>query len=81
MAAMGDAEVEMEGGDEMAPMEGMAAMEGTMEPANPFAYDKDERKYDGWNNVAGALLKNMLVNPVFGDMLKANAVSWEYNQE
>jgi hypothetical protein len=80
-AAEGDAM--MEGGDEMMMegMEAMAAMEGTMEPANPFKYDTDERKYDGWNNVAGALLKNMLVNPVFGDMLKANAVSWEYNQE
>lgn len=76
----------MEGGDEMMMegdmmMEGMAGMEGTMEVASPFTYDKDERKYDGWNNVAGALLKNMLVNPVFGDMLKANAVSWEYNSE
>lgn len=60
-------------------MEGMA-ME-TMSKPSPFTYDKDERKYDGWNNVAAALLRNMLVNPVFGDMVKAAAVSAEYNHE
>jgi len=63
-------------------MEGMAMdMAGSMEKPNPFTYDKDERKYDGWNNVAAALLRNMLVNPVFGDMVKAAAVSAEYNHE
>jgi len=78
----------MEGGDEAAAegdamvMEGMKMeMEGSMQKPNPFAYDKDERKYDGWNNVAASLLRNMLVNPVFGDMMKANAVAWEYNHE
>lgn len=76
----------MEGGDEMMmAAEGMAEamgdMAGTMEKPNPFTYDKDERNYEGWNNVAASLLRNMLVNPVFGDMIKANALSWEYNRE
>jgi hypothetical protein len=74
----------MEGGDDMmaeAAMEGMAAMEGTMQAPNPFAYDKDERKYEGWDQVAAALLRNMLVNPIFGDMMRSNAVGWEYNNE
>jgi hypothetical protein len=83
--AVKDAEPEMmmEGGDPMmmeaAPA--MEGMEGSMSKPTPFAYDKDERKYDGWNNVAAALLRNMLVNPVFGDLMKSNAVSWEFNQE
>lgn len=84
----------MEGGDEMAAaegdamaaavmegMEGMEGMAGSMEKPNPFTYDKDTRSYEGWSNVAASLLRNMLVNPVFGDMIKANALSWEYNHE
>lgn len=74
----------MEGGDDNMEMvmEGMEnmAMEA-MEKPNPFTYDKDERKYEGWDQVAAALLRNMLVNPIFGDMLRGNAVSWEYNHE
>ena len=76
----------MEGGDEAAAevvpaMEGMEGMAGSMDVPNPFTYDKDSRNYEGWNNVAASLLRNMLVNPVFGDMIKANALSWEYNPE
>ena len=78
-----------EGGDEgeekkdemMAMGDAAAEMEGSMQKPNPFTYDKDERKYDGWNNVAAALLRNMLVNPVFGDMMRANALSWEFNKD
>lgn len=53
----------------------------SIDKPNPFTYDKDERNYEGWNQVAASLLRNMLVNPVFGDMMKANALSWEYNHE
>jgi hypothetical protein len=59
----------------------MADMAGSMEKPNPFKYDGDSRSYEGWNQVAASLLRNMLVNPVFGDMMKANALSWEYNHD
>jgi hypothetical protein len=83
MAAAAEGEMMMEGGDEMMAEGEMAAAEGMagMETPNPFAYDKDSRAYDGWNNVAAAVLRNMLVNPVFGDLVKANALGWEYNAE
>ena len=48
-----EGEMMMEGGDEMMgdmAMEAMA-MEGSMQAPNPFAYDKDERKYEGWDQV------------------------------
>jgi hypothetical protein len=88
-AAPAEGDAMMEGGDEMAApeemmaqmMEGMEGMAGSMDKPNPFTYDKDSRNYEGWNNVAASLLRNMLVNPVFGDMVKANALSWEYNHE
>lgn len=83
--AAAEGEMMNEGGDEMMMEEkaedmGMTGMEGSMAPENPFKYDSDSRSYDGWNDVAAILLRNMLVNPVFGDLVKANALSWEYNQ-
>lgn len=60
---------------------GMEGMEGNETKPNPFNYGEDKREYNAWDQTAAALLRNMLVNPIFGDIMKANAVSWEYNRE
>jgi len=68
----------MEGGDMMGDM--MMAMEGMALP-NPHKYDGDAFDYAGWAKVPAALLRNMIVNPYWGDLVKAQAIGWEFNPE
>jgi len=69
---MAEAEVMMEGGDEM-----MAEMMAAT--ASPHKYEDDARAYDGWADVPGAFLKQMIVSPYWGDLVKKEALSWEFN--
>lgn len=81
MAMEGDAM--MEGGDEMEGMmmEGMEGM-GMMEPpANPHKYDDDATDCKGFANAPSAFLKQMIINPLVGDMIKAEVLNWELNPE
>jgi hypothetical protein len=74
----------MEGGDEMM-MEGDMmmgmGMDGMMMAgmANPHKYDGDAKDYKGWANIPAAILKMMIVNPYFGELVKAEAINWEFN--
>lgn len=75
-----EGEVMMEGGDEAAadvnPDAGMG-----MESSSPFKYDGDSHGYDGWENLPAILLRNLIVNPYWGDQVKAEAIAWEFNTE
>lgn len=81
-AAMEDAM--MEGGDENAeeadvnPGAGMMAMESSA--PNPNKYEEAE-EFEGWAKFGGALLRNAIVNPVFGDLLRSHAISADFNPE
>ena len=73
-----------EGGDAMAKMEGdaMAKMEGGMDGMeSPHKYDKDARKYEGWAQIPAMILKQMIVNSYFGELVKADALFWEFNHK
>jgi len=71
----------MEGGDEaMMDMAAGAGME-TQKLENPHKYESDARSYDGWAQVPAAFLKQMIVNPYWGDLIKAEAIAWEFNPE
>lgn len=59
-----EAPVEMEGG------EGMAKED---------LYASDSGTYDGWENLPALILRNYVVNPYFGDLLKRDIISAEFN--
>ena len=42
-------------------------------------YKDDSAAYDGWANFPALLLRNCIVNPYFGDLVKANLIAWEFN--
>lgn len=65
MGMMEDAPAEMEGGEE--------AM------AKPDLYASDSGSYDGWENLPALILRNYVVNPYFGDLLKRDIISAEFN--
>ena len=44
-------------------------------------YEGDEFDYKGWEKVPAALLKVMIVNPLVGDIIKAEVLQWELNHE
>lgn len=78
------ADVEMEGGD--GAEEGAAAVDpGAAGAAEAMAPLENPNKYEGiddhegWANFGAALLRNAIVNPVFGDLLRSNALSAEFN--
>lgn len=50
-----------------------------MEIPNPFKYDQDVRSYEGWQHLPATLLRNMMVFPAFGDIMRATAVRWEFS--
>jgi ribosomal protein L12E/L44/L45/RPP1/RPP2 len=52
-----------------------------MEKANPHKYDGDAGNYDGWAKIPAAFLKQSIVSPYVGDMIKAEAINWEFNPE
>jgi hypothetical protein len=60
-------EVMAEGGDEMVMM------------AAPDLYASDAGSYDGWENLPALILRNYVVNPYFGDLLKRDIISAEFN--
>jgi hypothetical protein len=60
-------EVMMEGGDMMEMM------------AKPDLYASDAGSYDGWENLPALILRNYVVNPYFGDLLKRDIISAEFN--
>ena len=66
MAAMEDPPVEMEGGDEMEAM------------AKEDLYASDAGSYDGWENLPALILRNYVVNPYFGDLIKRDIVCAEF---
>jgi hypothetical protein len=61
------AEVMAEGGDEVVVM------------AEPDLYASDAGSYDGWENLPALILRNYVVNPYFGDLLKRDIISAEFN--
>merc|ERR1711998_219448 len=73
-------EAEMEGGDEGEAAEGAEGM-GDMMAAASDPYAGDETDYNGFANLPKLLLKQSIVNPYFGDLLKRAAVTWEFNYE
>mmetsp|Transcript_24679 Transcript_24679/g.38392 ORF Transcript_24679/g.38392 Transcript_24679/m.38392 type:complete len:393 (-) Transcript_24679:193-1371(-) len=69
-------EAMMEGGDE-GEKEGEEEKPAAME--KPDHYKDDSAAYDGWANFPALLLRNCIVNPYFGDLVKANLIAWEFN--
>jgi len=49
-------------------------------PEDPHKYEGVE-DYEGWAKLGGALLRNAIVNPVFGDILRSQALKAEFNPE
>jgi hypothetical protein len=64
-AMMEEAPAEMEGGDEMMAKEDL--------------YASDSGSYDGWENLPALILRNYVVNPYFGDLVKRDIISAEFN--
>lgn len=67
MGMMEDAPAEMEGGEE--------AM------AKPDLYASDSGSYDGWENLPALILRNYVVNPYFGDLLKRDIIASEFKPD
>lgn len=88
-AAEGGDAAMMEGGEDMAAGEDMAMAKvdegagamAAMGSPNPNIYDSDARDYAGFAQLPAALLRCAIVNPAFGDALKANAVNWEFRPQ
>lgn len=45
----------------------------------PHKYEADARGYDGWADAPGAFLRQMIVSPYWGDLVKKEALAWEFN--
>jgi len=75
----------MEGGDEGMEEEkkdgDMDMMAAAMEKINPHKYEDDAYDYAGWAKVPAAMLRCMIVCPIAGDIIKAEALQWEMNHE
>jgi hypothetical protein len=74
----------MEGGDEMAAaadVDAGAGMGMEAHSSSPFKYDTDSHSYEGWEALPAILLRNLIVNPYWGDQVKAEAIAWEFNPE
>ena len=67
MEMMEEAPVEMEGGDEM-----------DMMMAKEDLYASDSGAYDGWENLPALILRNYVVNPYFGDLIKRDIIAAEF---
>jgi hypothetical protein len=69
--------------EEMMMMEGEAPMEEVMAEggdemmmmAAPDLYASDAGSYDGWENLPALILRNYVVNPYFGDLIKRDIIS------
>lgn len=57
--------MEMEGGEEM-------------EMAKEDIYASDSGTYDGWENLPALILRNYVVNPYFGDLIKRDIIAAEF---
>lgn len=55
-----------------------AMMEGGEEMAKPDLYASDSGTYDGWENLPALILRNYVVNPYFGDLVKRTIISSEF---
>lgn len=64
MEMMEEAPAEMEGGEEMMAKEDL--------------YASDSGAYDGWENLPALILRNYVVNPYFGDLIKRDIISAEF---
>ena len=62
---MEEAPAEMEGGEDMMAKEDL--------------YASDAGNYDGWANLPALILRNYVVNPYFGDLVKRDIVTAEFN--
>jgi hypothetical protein len=64
-----------------APMEEVMAEGGdeVMMMAAPDLYASDAGAYDGFENLPALILRNYVVNPYFGDLLKRDIISQEFN--
>ena len=49
-----------------------------MAPESPEKYDADDYAYGGWETVPAIFLKQAIVNPYWGDLVKGNIISWEF---
>jgi len=59
-------------------MDAAAEMEGGEEMAKPDLYASDSGTYDGWENLPALILRNYVVNPYFGDLVKRTIISFEF---
>lgn len=69
---------EMEGGEEADEGKGMAEMMAEMAAAADL-YKDDPADYKGWENLPALFLREMTVNPYFGDLVKGEVIAWEFN--
>ena len=67
MEMMMEEEMMMEGGDEM-----------DMMMAKEDLYASDSGAYDGWENLPALILRNYVVNPYFGDLVKRDIIAAEF---
>lgn len=72
---------ENEGGEEGAAEEGEKGMDEMMAEMAAAAdlYKDDAADYAGWENLPALFLRNMVVNPYFGDLVKGEVIAWEFN--
>jgi hypothetical protein len=64
---------------EEAPMEEAMAMGADEMMAAPDLYASDAGTYDGFENLPALILRNYVVNPYFGDLLKRDIICAEFN--
>jgi len=72
---------ENEGGEEGAEEgkeDDLAKVMGEMAAAADL-YKDDPADYNGWENLPALFLREMTVNPYFGDLVKGEVVAWEFN--
>lgn len=48
---------------------------------SPEKYDADDFAYGGWETVPAIFLKQAIVNPYWGDLVKGHIVHWEFFQK
>jgi hypothetical protein len=73
-------ECEYDGGDEEEKKDDMAGAEGMADATvtDPRKEHKDDESYAGFANVPACFLRNALVNPYFGDLVKSHVINWEF---
>lgn len=70
-----------EGGGDVAPDAGAGTDAApVMAPAGPD-YSADAYAYAGWEAVPAIFLKQAIVNPYWGNLVKHHIIDWEFNKK